>query len=77
MKCMAYSGIDPWFLVQIEDIVMREAALVGREFTSIAYSELRQLKRKGFSDARLASLLGTTESAFRASPPWFESAPCL
>jgi carbamoyl-phosphate synthase large subunit len=61
-----YSGIDPWFLVQIEDIVIRETALVGRELTSIDYSELRQLKRKGFSDARLASLLGTTESAFRS-----------
>jgi len=25
-----YSGVDPWFLVQIEDIVRREEALVGR-----------------------------------------------
>ena len=60
-----YSGIDPWFLAQIEDIVASENALLGREIDSIDYAELRRLKRKGFSDARMATLLGTTESAVR------------
>ena len=60
-----YSGIDPWFLAQIEDIVASENALLGREIDSIGYAELRRLKRKGFSDARIATLLGTTESAVR------------
>ena len=60
-----YSGIDPWFLAQIEDIVASENALIGRELDSIDYAELRRLKRKGFSDARIATLLGTTESAVR------------
>ena len=61
-----YTGIDPWFLVQIEDLVANEQALAGRPLDSIGYDELRRLKRKGFSDARLAAVLGTTESAVRA-----------
>jgi len=61
----SYSGIDPWFLVQIKDIVGREQRLKGREIDSLDVAELRQLKRKGFSDIRLATLLGTTESAVR------------
>jgi carbamoyl-phosphate synthase large subunit len=48
-----HSGVDPWFLVQIEDIVRREEALAGRSLADLERDELR-LKRKGFADARLA-----------------------
>jgi carbamoyl-phosphate synthase large subunit len=60
------SKIDPWFLAQIEDIVREEQALKGRAVESLEYAELRRLKRKGFSDRRLATLLGTDQGAVRA-----------
>ena len=60
-----YSGIDPWFLVQIEDLVARESTLDGRALASLSATELRALKRRGFSDARLAAVLGESEQAVR------------
>jgi carbamoyl-phosphate synthase large subunit len=60
------SKIDPWFLVQIEDLIKREVALAGRTLDSMSMGELRGLKRKGFSDKRLAKLLGSDEAAVRA-----------
>lgn len=60
-----YSGIDPWFLVQIEDLVATEQGLTGRQLDSIDHDELRRLKRKGFSDARLAAVLDVSESKMR------------
>ena len=57
--------IDPWFLAQIEDIVRTEKSLAGRSLKAIKADDLRGLKRKGFSDRRLAGLLGTDETAVR------------
>ncbi|MBI5922746.1 MAG: carbamoyl-phosphate synthase large subunit [Betaproteobacteria bacterium] len=57
--------IDPWFLVQIEDLVASEQALAGRALQDIDSAAMRQLKRKGFSDRRLAKLLGSSEEAVR------------
>ncbi len=65
-EVFSHSKIDPWFLVQIEDIVMREQALKGRTLESIGADELRTLKRSGFADARLAALLDTDAVAVRA-----------
>ena len=62
----ALSKIDPWFLVQIEDLVRQERSLLGRTMESINADELRVLKRSGFGDARLAALLGTDDVAMRA-----------
>ena len=59
------SAVDPWFLVQIEDIVREETALAHRALASLEAAELRRLKRKGFSDRRLADLLGASERAVR------------
>ena len=59
------SKIDPWFLAQIEDIVLSEKALVGRSLKALQAPELRELKRKGFSDRRLAKLLNSDETAVR------------
>ncbi len=61
-----YSKIDPWFLVQIEDLIKREAQLAGRTLDNLSTDELRQLKRRGFSDRRLAKLLGSDEASVRA-----------
>ena len=62
----ALTKIDPWFLVQIEEIVKLELAIEQRTLASFGADELRGLKRKGFSDRRLAHLLKTNEAAVRA-----------
>jgi carbamoyl-phosphate synthase large subunit len=61
-----YSKIDPWFLVQIEDIIRQEQALAGHTLESLSVKDLRGLKRSGFADARLATLLETDAAAVRA-----------
>jgi carbamoyl-phosphate synthase large subunit len=58
--------IDPWFLAQIEQIVDTEKLLAGRSASSLSVEEMRYLKRKGFSDKRLAKLLGTNQHELRA-----------
>ncbi|MFC4485928.1 carbamoyl-phosphate synthase large subunit [Tepidiphilus baoligensis] len=59
------SHIDPWFLAQIEDLVRTEQSLVGRSLEAIDAAQMRALKRKGFSDRRLAKLLQRDETAVR------------
>ena len=60
-QIFAQTAIDPWFLVQIEALIKLETGLSERKLDSIDASELRDLKRKGFSDYRLAHLLGVDE----------------
>ncbi len=60
------SKIDPWFLAQIKDIIDREAALSGKHIADLSKAALFQLKRRGFSDRRLAKLLDTDQHAVRA-----------
>jgi len=62
-----HARIDPWFLAQIEDLLAEEAALKGRVLGSIKSEEMFRLKRKGFSDSRLARLLGSQEFHVRAA----------
>ena len=57
--------IDPWFLAQIEQLVKIEQSLGGRTLASLSADELRLLKKKGFSDKRLAKLLGTNQHEVR------------
>ncbi len=52
-----YTKIDPWFLAQIKEIVDLELRLEQRTLADLSRDELRELKRKGFSDRRLAYLL--------------------
>ena len=60
-----YSGVDPWFLIQIDDIVRWESQLSGLTADAVDHSLMWGLKRRGFSDKRIADVLGTTESAVR------------
>ncbi|WP_165856001.1 carbamoyl-phosphate synthase large subunit [Marinobacter sp. JSM 1782161] len=60
-----HTHVDPWYLVQIEDLVKEEAALKTAGKTDIDHATLFRLKRKGFSDARLAKLLGISEASLR------------
>jgi carbamoyl-phosphate synthase large subunit len=58
--------IDPWFLAQIKEIVDLEMELDDRKLADMDAATLRALKRKGFSDRRLAYLMKSTESEVRA-----------
>ena len=57
--------IDPWFLVQIEDLIKDEEKIKTMALSSINRDAMYRFKRKGFSDARLAVLLGVTEKNLR------------
>src|SRR5450756_1907507 len=57
--------IDPWFLAQIEDLVRQEQELKGKRVEDLDARVLFTLKRNGFSDRRLATLLATTERKVR------------
>ncbi|MBK8069855.1 MAG: carbamoyl-phosphate synthase large subunit [Rhodanobacteraceae bacterium] len=62
----SHCAIDPWFLVQIEDLVRLEREVAQQGLAGLDGARLRELKRKGFSDSRLATLVGTDEGALRA-----------
>jgi len=62
----ALTKIDRWFLIQIEEIVKIELELERHRLSDLSADELRTLKKKGFSDRRLAKLLKSTEGEVRA-----------
>ncbi len=53
------SSIDRWFLVQIEELILLENAVKATSLSALSTENLRALKRKGFSDARIAALLSS------------------
>ena len=57
------TGIDPWFLYQLEELLAAERWFAGLE--RVGAPELRRMKRMGFSDHQLAGLRGGTEQAVR------------
>ncbi|HCY64597.1 MAG TPA: carbamoyl phosphate synthase large subunit, partial [Oxalobacteraceae bacterium] len=59
------TSIDPWFLVQIKEIVDIELALEEKTLDALDRDTLFRLKQKGFADRRLAKLLKTTDTAVR------------
>jgi carbamoyl-phosphate synthase large subunit len=61
----ALTKIDRWFLAQIKEIVDLELELEKRTLQSITKDELRELKRMGFADRRLAYLLKSSEKDVR------------
>ena len=61
----ALTGIDPWFLSQIEELVALEKTIRNEGRAWLGPDKLRQLKRKGFADSRLATLLATDEHVIR------------
>jgi len=64
-EVFALTKIDPWFLVQIEEIVKIELELETKSLADIDRDTLLALKKKGFSDRRLAKQLKTTDTAVR------------
>ncbi|MDE2278002.1 MAG: carbamoyl-phosphate synthase large subunit [Xanthomonadaceae bacterium] len=59
------SRVDPWFLAAFEDIVLTEKDVQAQGIAALDAARMRELKRQGFSDARLAELLETNEAAMR------------
>jgi len=58
--------IDPWFLAQVQDLIKEEARVGADGLGALAAERLRALKRKGFSDSRLAKLVDMPEKAIRS-----------
>ncbi|KGQ20213.1 Carbamoyl-phosphate synthase large chain [Lysobacter dokdonensis DS-58] len=71
----ALSFVDPWFLDQIEELIAMERDVAAMGLDGLDARTLRQLKRKGFSDARIAQLVKTNESAVRALRKAFNVRP--
>jgi len=59
------SGIDPWFVDQISQVVEESFALQGVPIGSVPAERLLQAKRAGLSDARIGGLTGATETEVR------------
>lgn len=57
--------IDRWFLAQLEDLVQKAKALADKSLQGMNKAELLRYKRAGFSDKRLAKLLGATQTEVR------------
>lgn len=64
-KLHKLTAIDPWFIGEIEWLIHAENCLHGRQLSSLGAAELREFKRAGFSDQRLAELLGCDEKKVR------------
>jgi len=59
------SAIDPWFLAQLAELVRIEGEVREQGFAGLGAGRLRELKRRGFSDKRLAQLVGVPEHRVR------------
>ncbi len=60
-----HTGIDPWFLAEIQDLIDTESKIEETALEDFSFESFRRIKRKGFSDARIASLLGRSELEVR------------
>ena len=67
--------IDPWFLDNLREITEREAELRGEKIETITREQLREAKRMGFSDQRLAALMKTEEKDVRRARKEMNVAP--
>jgi len=59
------SKIDPWFLAQVEDLMLSEENILGASLKDVDFELMLQLKQKGFSDKRLSQLLNCSEKALK------------
>ena len=59
------TGIDPWFLIQIADLVNIENEIREHGLAGLNADIMRAIKRKGFADARIAELVGSDQKTIR------------
>ena len=60
-----YTGIEPWFLAEIEDLIQTEEQIQKVSSGQLTTEQIFSWKRKGFSDVRIAELLAISETKFR------------
>ncbi len=65
-RVAAATGIDPWFLRHVDELIAEERGLAGLTLDALPAARLRALKQMGFADVRLARLLEQDEAALRA-----------
>ncbi|MEQ9452344.1 MAG: carbamoyl-phosphate synthase large subunit [Pseudomonadales bacterium] len=65
-KIFEITQIDPWFLAEIEDLIQTERQYSNKAVEALDKNDWYQLKRKGFSDARLARIMDSDESRVRS-----------
>ena len=66
-KLYEMTAVDPWFLVQMKQLIEMEQHIQSKTLDQIASQELFEIKQKGFSDRRIAQLIkGETEANVRA-----------
>ena len=71
----AITGIDQWFLTQINDLLEEETVLQGKDISILSKDELLSLKQKGFADRRIADLTGSQEEEVRSKRKSFGLVP--
>jgi len=59
------SKIDPWFLIQIQELIQLENQISSHKLNDLDAAILLKYKKKGFSDERLAELMGVTQKQIR------------
>ena len=64
-RAFELTKIDPWFLIQVQELINIEQSLSGKDLKSLDYDAMRELKRKGFSDSRLAYCLECSQQDVR------------
>jgi carbamoyl-phosphate synthase large subunit len=69
------TGIDQWFLTQINDLLEEEIILQGKDISILSKDELLSLKQKGFADRRIADLTSSKEEEVRSKRKSFGLVP--
>ena len=64
-KIYELTKIDYWFLDQLEEILNIEKSLQDTKLSDLDHEVIYSLKKKGFTDSRIAELINTKESDFR------------
>ena len=74
-EVFSYTNVDRWYLVQIEELIQLESHIAEIGLSGIDETLMRKLKRKGFSDARIASLTSVSEGDVRDTRKKFAITP--
>ena len=76
-EIQSLSYIDPWFLIQVEELVAIENDLKDQSLAELNITQMRAMKRKGFSDSRLATLLQKNREASTRAQTCSRGKTCL
>ena len=64
-KIYELTKIDYWFLDQLEEIINIEKSLKDIKLSDLDHEAIHSIKKKGFTDSRIAELINIKESDFR------------